>query len=60
MSKVDISVVIPFFNEDESLGELHDWIKKVMDENAFSYEVLLIDDGSRDDSWNIVKKLKET
>ncbi|MCP9748144.1 glycosyltransferase family 2 protein [Lacihabitans sp. CS3-21] len=60
MSKVDISVVIPFFNEDESLGELHAWIKKVMDENAFSYEVLLIDDGSRDDSWNVVKKLKET
>jgi glycosyltransferase involved in cell wall biosynthesis len=60
MSKVDISVVIPFFNEDESLSELHAWIKKVMDENAFSYEVLLIDDGSRDNSWNIVKKLKET
>lgn len=60
MSKVDISVVIPFYNEDESLAELHAWIKKVMDENAFSYEVLLIDDGSRDESWNIVKKLKET
>ncbi|HLO46229.1 MAG TPA: glycosyltransferase family 2 protein [Leadbetterella sp.] len=60
MSKIDISVVIPFFNEDESLAELHAWIKKVMDENAFSYEVLLIDDGSRDESWNIVKKLRET
>ena len=60
MSKVDISVVIPFYNEDESLAELHAWIKKVMDENAFSYEVLLIDDGSRDESWNIVKQLKET
>lgn len=59
MSTVDISVIVPFYNEDESLTELHAWIKKVMDEHNFSYEILLIDDGSRDQSWNIVKKLKE-
>lgn len=59
MSKVDISVIIPLYNEDESLTELHAWIKRVMEENAFSYEVLFIDDGSNDESWNIVKKLKE-
>jgi glycosyltransferase involved in cell wall biosynthesis len=60
MEKVDISIVIPLFNEDESLGELHDWIKKVMEENAFSYEILFIDDGSTDNSWEEIKKLKET
>jgi glycosyltransferase involved in cell wall biosynthesis len=59
MERVDISVVIPLYNEDESLTELHDWIKKVMEENAFSYEVLFIDDGSSDESWKIVKSLKE-
>ncbi|MCP9768741.1 glycosyltransferase [Lacihabitans sp. LS3-19] len=59
MSKVDISVIIPLYNEDESLTELHAWIKRVMEENAFSYEVLFIDDGSNDESWNTVKKLKE-
>jgi glycosyltransferase involved in cell wall biosynthesis len=59
MSKVDISVIIPLYNEDESLTELHAWLKRVMEENAFSYEVLFIDDGSNDDSWNIIKKIKE-
>ena len=44
--KLDISVVIPLYNEEESLGELCTWIKKVMDENSYSYEVLLVDDGS--------------
>jgi glycosyltransferase involved in cell wall biosynthesis len=56
---MDISVVIPLFNEEESLPELTSWIEKVMIENHFSYEILLIDDGSRDNSWNIVKELSK-
>jgi glycosyltransferase involved in cell wall biosynthesis len=54
---MDISVVVPLYNEEESLTELTLWIKKVMDENKFSYEVLLIDDGSADNSWDVVEKL---
>lgn len=54
---MDISVVIPLYNEEESLTELHAWIKRVMDNHAFSYEVLFIDDGSKDQSWEIIKKL---
>jgi glycosyltransferase involved in cell wall biosynthesis len=56
---MDISVVIPLFNEEESLPELTSWIEKVMIEYHFSYEILLIDDGSRDNSWNIVKDLSK-
>ncbi|MFN9960805.1 MAG: glycosyltransferase, partial [bacterium] len=48
---VDISVVVPLYNEDESLVELVQWINKVMEENGFSYEVILVDDGSTDASW---------
>ncbi len=55
---MDISVVVPLFNEEESLPELTDWIKKVMDENSLSYEILLIDDGSYDDSWDVVENLQ--
>jgi glycosyltransferase involved in cell wall biosynthesis len=54
---MDISVVIPLYNEAESLKELHGWIKKVMDNHAFTYEVLFIDDGSTDGSWEIIKDL---
>ena len=54
---MDISVVIPFYNEAESLPELSAWIERVMQENAFSYEVLMIDDGSTDGSWDTVKGL---
>ncbi len=54
---MDISVVIPFFNEAESLPELSAWIERVMKDNNFSYEVLMIDDGSTDGSWDIVKGL---
>jgi glycosyltransferase involved in cell wall biosynthesis len=54
--KMDISVVIPLLNEAESLPELIGWIVKVMDENKFSYEVLLIDDGSNDDSWKVIEQ----
>jgi len=55
----DISIVIPLFNEDESLGELHQWIRKVMTTNNFSYEVIYIDDGSNDNSWNVLQNLKK-
>jgi glycosyltransferase involved in cell wall biosynthesis len=56
---MDISIVIPLFNEEESLPELVAWIERVMDENHFSYEIVMVDDGSKDDSWNIVKSLSE-
>ena len=55
--KIDISVVVPLFNEEESLPELFAWIKRVMEANGFSYEVLFIDDGSTDNSWSVVKSL---
>jgi glycosyltransferase involved in cell wall biosynthesis len=54
---MNISVVIPLFNEEESLPELHDWIKRVMDEHHFTYEILFIDDGSKDKSWQVIESL---
>lgn len=54
---MDISVVIPLYNEDESLGELYEWIAKVMAANQYTYEVLFVDDGSTDDSWKVIEKL---
>ena len=54
---MDISVVVPLFNEAESLPELAAWIKKVMTEHGFTYEVLMINDGSTDNSWEVIKKL---
>jgi glycosyltransferase involved in cell wall biosynthesis len=56
-SILDISVIIPFLNEDESLPELISWIERVMQANNYSYEVIMIDDGSKDNSWNVVKEL---
>lgn len=56
---MDISVVIPLYNEDESLPELYAWIKRVMDENHFSYEVIFVDDGSTDNSWDVIVALKK-
>lgn len=56
---MDISVVIPLYNEEESLPELHEWIKRVMDENQFSYELIFIDDGSKDKSWQIIENLQD-
>ncbi|WP_320112318.1 glycosyltransferase family 2 protein [Draconibacterium orientale] len=56
---MDISVVIPLFNEEESLPELAAWIKKVMDGNNFSYEVMMIDDGSHDNSWEVIEHLQK-
>ncbi|MFN5705619.1 MAG: glycosyltransferase family 2 protein [bacterium] len=55
---MNISIVIPLLNEDESLPELHDWIVRVMQANNYSYEILFIDDGSTDQSWNIIKELQ--
>jgi len=56
---VDISVVIPLFNEEESLQELCDWIARVMDENKYSYEVILVDDGSKDASWSKIESISK-
>lgn len=55
---MDISLVVPLYNEAESLPELTAWIRKVMDENGFSYEILLVDDGSNDGSWQVIEHLK--
>jgi glycosyltransferase involved in cell wall biosynthesis len=54
---MNISVIIPLKDEAESLPELTSWIKKVMEANAYSYEVILIDDGSRDDSWKVISEI---
>lgn len=54
---MDISVVIPLLNEQESLKELHDWIAEILQANRFSYEIIFIDDGSNDQSWNIIQSL---
>ncbi|MGI6219550.1 MAG: glycosyltransferase family 2 protein [Bacteroidaceae bacterium] len=54
---MDISVVIPLYNEEESLPELFQWIKRVMEANKFSYEVLFVNDGSTDSSWQVIEKL---
>tara|TARA_R110002073_G_scaffold23229_4_gene79356 strand:- start:17365 stop:18312 length:948 start_codon:yes stop_codon:yes gene_type:complete len=56
---MDISVVIPLLNEKDSLNELHDWIAKVMQSNHFSYEIIFIDDGSTDGSWETIKTLSQ-
>ncbi len=56
--RVDISVVVPLYNEAESLPELVEWIDRVAVENALSYEIVMIDDGSSDDSWEVIEDLK--
>jgi glycosyltransferase involved in cell wall biosynthesis len=56
---MNLSIVIPLLNEQESLPELHSWIQKVMQENQFSYEVLFIDDGSTDTSWQVIESLSK-
>jgi glycosyltransferase involved in cell wall biosynthesis len=54
---MNISIVIPLYNEDESIGELCEWIERVMNTNNYSYEVIFIDDGSKDNSWNVIESL---
>jgi len=56
---MDISIVIPLLNEEESLSELHDWIVRVLTANTYSYEIIFIDDGSTDTSWEVIKKLQQ-
>ena len=56
---MDISVVIPLLDEQDSLVELHDWIAQVMQSNQLTYELIFIDDGSRDQSWKVITKLSE-
>lgn len=54
---MDISIIVPLYNEDESLTELTAWIERVMQANQFSYEVVMVDDGSNDQSWNVIESL---
>jgi len=55
---MNLSIIIPLLNEEESLPELHDWIVKVVTDNAYTYEIIFIDDGSTDKSWEIIEDLK--
>ncbi len=54
---MDISVIVPLYNEEESLPELYSWIEKVMKNNGFSYEVIFVNDGSTDNSWKVIEQL---
>lgn len=56
---MNLSIVIPLYNEDESLPELYSWIERVMLERNFSYEVIFVDDGSTDTSWQVITQLRE-
>ena len=56
---MNLSILIPLLNEAESLPELHQWIKKVMEDNKYSYEILFLDDGSTDNSWNEILKIQD-
>ena len=56
---LQLSIVVPLYNEVESIGELHQWIQRVMTENQFTYEVIFVDDGSKDGSWDEVIKLNQ-
>jgi glycosyltransferase involved in cell wall biosynthesis len=56
---MDLSIVIPLIDESESLPELAAWIKKVMEDNNFSYEVIFVDDGSTDNSWEVIEQLTQ-
>jgi glycosyltransferase involved in cell wall biosynthesis len=56
-SSFDISIVVPLYNEEESLPELCSWVEKVMLDHRFSYEILLVDDGSTDSSWKVIEEL---
>lgn len=57
--KLDISIVVPAYNEEESLQELNDWISRVMEKHGFSYEILVVDDGSTDNTWQKTIELSQ-
>jgi glycosyltransferase involved in cell wall biosynthesis len=57
--QLDLSIVIPLYNEVESLPELHTWIQKVVNQHNFSYEVIFVDDGSKDKSWKVIEELSQ-
>ncbi len=59
-SRLDISVVVPLYNEEESLPELMEWVDRVMRQHSLSYEVIMVDDGSSDNSWQVVEQLRES
>ncbi len=56
---MDITVLVPLYNEEESLKELHEWIKRVMDENGLTYEIIFVNDGSTDNSWKVLQDLQK-
>ena len=56
---MDISIIIPLYNEEESLPELHAWIDRVMNAHGFSYEIIFVNDGSTDHSWDVIEELKK-
>ena len=56
---MELSIVIPLFNEAESLPELCSWIERVTVDNGYDYEVIFVDDGSRDKSWEVIRNLSE-
>jgi glycosyltransferase involved in cell wall biosynthesis len=60
MNSPDLSVIIPLYNEEQSLKELADWLVKVSNENNLTYEIIFVDDGSSDNSWNVVEQLSAT
>src|SRR5574339_1127610 len=55
---MDISLIIPLYNEEESLPELSEWIARIMQANNFSYEIIYVDDGSTDNSWKVIEELR--
>ena len=59
-NKLDISVVVPLYNEAESLPELVEWIGRVATANRLSYEIIFVDDGSTDESWSVIERLKKS
>ena len=56
-TKIDISVVVPLFNEEESIPELYSWLVRVMTADDFSYEIVFVNDGSTDRSWDVIEEL---
>jgi glycosyltransferase involved in cell wall biosynthesis len=57
---MDISIIVPLYNEEDSLPKLYDWIKRVMDENKYTFEVIFVNDGSTDHSWDVIELLQKT